>query len=62
MVEKIVKETFKPDPDDGDAKKDDKVIEERLIDNTPDQEIPLKGALVNPDVIRKRKTKKSTND
>jgi len=41
MVEKIVKETFKPDPDEGEAKKGDKVIETKLVEHDtslPDEE------------------------
>jgi hypothetical protein len=54
MMEKIVKETFIPD-DDGEVKKDDKVIEEKIINHTAREDIPLKGALVNPDRVTRKK-------
>ena len=56
MVEKIVKETFKPDPDEGEAKKDNKVIEEVIEEESgggifiPEE----RGAIKYPDVILKK--------
>jgi hypothetical protein len=62
MMEKIVKETFKPDG--GEVKKDDKVIEAELVehDTKLPEEVPLqpvdisteRGSIQYPEIIRKK--------
>jgi hypothetical protein len=59
MMEKIVKETFIPD-DDGEVKKDDKVIKE-VIDgrvSIPDE----RGSIQYPEVIAKNIDREKEND
>lgn len=56
MVEKIVKETFKPD--DEEVKKDDKVIEAELVEHSTSlpkvKNVPEKGATLSQDYLNRK--------
>jgi hypothetical protein len=52
MVEKIVTETFKPDPDEGEVKKGDEVIYESDVDTS---DLDERGSIKYPEVIEKNK-------
>jgi hypothetical protein len=59
MMEKIVKETFKPDPDEGEVKKVDKVVDEK---KRKELEKLRRGAVVPSTDSRKLDHYKKTND
>jgi hypothetical protein len=72
MIEKVVKETFKPDSDDGEVKKDDKVIEKVIEEesgggvfvpieyesNVDTSDLDERGSIQYPKVIEKNKKEK----